>query len=454
MKELDPNPTSPSDKPEWLEKLEAESWQAEMIVSGIAIFGSLQLPALIGDLIDYELYELPETLMWPAYFMNIYLYIGVLLLIGGFLIHFVLRALWIGMVGFNSVFPEGIQRNTQVLSESFLDRLIADYGDVNGYIKRLDKICSSLFALAFAGAYTMLAICISILAFLLLSFGVHYFLPRFSVLQILAVFGGVFFGFSLLNSLFTIKSLRESAFAKRWHYPISMTFSRLLYNFAARPVLTIQYTSLTGSDIKRYLGGVGVIMIGCMLATIPIVLQSRAPFFLDKVYWRHGSDPSLLRTSAYANTLTDQSLLLAPLLESDELTDNRSVWIFVPLPERELTVLEEQCSLPAVERGELESSEFRRQRRERFIACAGEYLSFSLNGSPVTAASWYRFNYPNHGEFGVKIYFERLPVAPGRNLLRITHGYLNSDGEPRVTCLPFQYLADEVKAPQRTNMDE
>jgi len=37
-----------NEKPTWLQVLEAKSWQAELIVSGIAIFGSLQLPELLN----------------------------------------------------------------------------------------------------------------------------------------------------------------------------------------------------------------------------------------------------------------------------------------------------------------------------------------------------------------------------------------------------------------------
>ena len=37
----------PINKPDWLVNLEQESWQAELIISGLAILGALQLPGLI-----------------------------------------------------------------------------------------------------------------------------------------------------------------------------------------------------------------------------------------------------------------------------------------------------------------------------------------------------------------------------------------------------------------------
>ncbi len=427
-----------SSKPEWLKRLEAESWQAEMIISGIAIFGSLQLPGLIDRLIDYQLFELPETLLWPAYFVDIYLYFGAILLAGGFLLHFVLRALWVGMVGFNSVFPEGIQRNTEVLSEAFLDRLLEDYGDVNGYIKRLDNICSSVFALTFSGAYTMVAICISILVVLLLSYGLHYLLPAYSVLKIMAIIGGVFMVAALSNAMFAVKSIRESAFAQRWHYPLTMTFNRMLYNFAARPVLTIQYTSLTGSDLKRYFGILGLVVVVSLGLMISTILNSRAIYLLPKIYWRYGGDPGWVRTSGYANTLQEKSLLLAPLLERDELEAGASTWIFVPLPKRELEVLTEQCQTPEPDTEGLSSTASRQQWTERFLACADEYLAFRLNGEPITPSAFKRHYYPNQSEPGVLVYFDRLPTVAGQNTFAIQHGYRNDADEPRTSYLPFR----------------
>ena len=44
-----------TDKPNWLLKLEQESWQAELIISGVAILGSLQLPDLIDRLGEWAL---------------------------------------------------------------------------------------------------------------------------------------------------------------------------------------------------------------------------------------------------------------------------------------------------------------------------------------------------------------------------------------------------------------
>ena len=42
-------------KPKWLRILEQQSWQAELLISGIAIVGALQLPELIHEFTDFSI---------------------------------------------------------------------------------------------------------------------------------------------------------------------------------------------------------------------------------------------------------------------------------------------------------------------------------------------------------------------------------------------------------------
>jgi len=83
----------PKQKPDWLLALEQQSWQAELFVSGIAIFSALKLPRLVSELTDFLLAWLPHGMMgWLPYFVTWYLVIGAVGLIACFFFHFVLRS--------------------------------------------------------------------------------------------------------------------------------------------------------------------------------------------------------------------------------------------------------------------------------------------------------------------------------------------------------------------------
>ena len=49
-------------KPKWLRALETQSLQAELVISGLAIFGSLQLPSLLNNLVDYCLFNFQKNI--------------------------------------------------------------------------------------------------------------------------------------------------------------------------------------------------------------------------------------------------------------------------------------------------------------------------------------------------------------------------------------------------------
>ena len=106
-------------KPKWMKILEKQSWQAELVISGAAIFGSLQLPEAINRLIDQGIYyisDMTSTVVGVALF---YLMAVAVILIANFIIHFILRALWIGMLGLVSVFPNGINYKFESYSEDY-----------------------------------------------------------------------------------------------------------------------------------------------------------------------------------------------------------------------------------------------------------------------------------------------------------------------------------------------
>ena len=75
-----------NEKPSWLLKLEQESWQAELIVSGVAILGTLQLPNLVDRLGQWALIYFSEDLGLVLLFLLNFLYFICAILIFGFIV--------------------------------------------------------------------------------------------------------------------------------------------------------------------------------------------------------------------------------------------------------------------------------------------------------------------------------------------------------------------------------
>lgn len=157
--------------PKWLEELQLKSWEPEILLSGIVLYGMFQVPDMLDSFqVFFQTNVVGESsnIELMASFMKI----GVSWLIGGLILHLISRGIWVGMVGLSFTFPKGIDVDRLKYKEPFHSRLerIPGYQKV---IIRLEKISSSLFALSFLlfmvilGVYFYLLIFIVIPGFIL-----------------------------------------------------------------------------------------------------------------------------------------------------------------------------------------------------------------------------------------------------------------------------------------------
>ncbi|WP_116127578.1 hypothetical protein [Lewinella sp. IMCC34183] len=155
----------------WLDRLQQESWQLELILSGFAIF-----LLLAGYSSFYEL-DLPlgrkllNNEAWrPVSIAYYVMRTGYLALIICLLVHLLLRGVWIAAIGLRSVSGDidyG-RLGYRPRYERFLMRRI---GSFDSYLDRLERLCSVAFSLAFLiiccffslVAYTMACVVLQVL---------------------------------------------------------------------------------------------------------------------------------------------------------------------------------------------------------------------------------------------------------------------------------------------------
>ena len=133
-----------------LDRLQEESWQLELIVSGIIIFLLLGLHPFTEDLGAYlsrlSLGSSPMVGIFTTVFG--FLYIAYLALIGIFLFHLAIRGLWIGAIGLRSVSGDFDHEQLGYIPKytRFLKRRLGSFDE---YITRLERNASVTFSLAF-----------------------------------------------------------------------------------------------------------------------------------------------------------------------------------------------------------------------------------------------------------------------------------------------------------------
>lgn len=425
------------EKPTWLQILEAESWQAEMLVSGAAIYGSLQLPDLIRRLIDQALLWLPEGALYISYFIFWYLTICSSALIVAFILHFVLRALWIGMIGLVSVFPNGINRDTDYHSEHFLQQLFEEFPDVNDFNRRLDNFCSLIFGTTFGFVIMIIAVCLMISFCLILALIVSVLLPV-SISTVFIILITIFFLPSLLSGILNGKKLRDKKWVKRIHFTMAIkVFGRIMYNVFYEPGYYILYMLLTNFK-RRSVGLWGLLVFFfIMFVSFPVFLDSNVGLLRQKAFFEMAETDHRVFVDNYEDRLVAGRAIFAPLLPSD-IVSGDVMRVFIPMSRREKVWVNKYCKAYQTD-DELSRRENNRRRRNQIKDCRVKYYQLYVNETKLDSLDFFRHTHPNAGEEGLLTYIPTENFIEGINRLRIVHLYENEEGEKKESIIPFWF---------------
>jgi len=229
---------------EWLEKLQQESWQLELLISGFALFGIWESRDILESFTNFLAVNNPVkseasivlrvvTQMlkaaWLVFFTNL-------------LIHVIMRGLWIGAIGLRYVSGE-IDYDKLKYSESFNKYFKKRVGGFDDYIERLEKICSSIFAYTFLLFFIFLSLSFFIIFWILLAALLNYLFnsddSSISAISIgiNTVFGFLaFFVFIDFITLGLFKKIQDKSFSKVYGY-IYRFYSFITLSFIYRPLL-------------------------------------------------------------------------------------------------------------------------------------------------------------------------------------------------------------------------
>ncbi len=435
--------TEKKDKPTWLQILEAESWQAELIVSGIAIYGSLQLPGLIKQGVGFVLIHLGAGYLDSFYFIFWYLIIASAVMIVNFIAHFVLRALWIGMIGLVSVFPQGIRPNISMYSSHYMERILEEFPDVNAFNRRLDDFCSSIFAFSFAIALLMVAITITLMLGAILTSLLNQIFPGLQPALIYPIIIGLVFFPAIVSGIFNLKVLREKAWVKRIHFPIFKFSARLCFNFAYRPVYYILFIFMSNLKTTKFGFTAAGYLLFVMFIGLPLLIYSDALYLRNDTFFDLDNQENRMVRFHYEDRLPENQTVYRPVISSDLITDSY-LRVFIPRAQREQAAIDRVCS-DYDEDTALSEAENELRRRHHRQDCYRSYYTIKLDGRTIDSLEFIRYRRANALKSGLVTY---LPlgqrIKPGPHRLEIQYGYTNQSGERKKSLIPFVYAPENT----------
>ncbi len=267
----------------WLDNLQQESWQLELIISGVVIF--LMLGAY-GPIMDVQPLLAKNYLtggglfvvVAGGYFIFIIAYYALLII---FIIHLVLRGFWIGAIGLRSVSGD-FDYDVLDYQPKFNSWLHSQLGSFDDYIERLEVQCSVAFSFAFLIFFSVLSVGAFTLVIAGATFGMATILgannPDAASWKKAVVAGTNLFSL-FLGVIYLIDFTSLGWFKKkRWLQRIYFPFYRLMgWITLARFYRPFYYNMIDHPFGRKLVKRLWLIIFGTMLATSVTIIRN--PFY-------------------------------------------------------------------------------------------------------------------------------------------------------------------------------
>jgi hypothetical protein len=444
---------NPHEKSNWIQELSNQSWNLELVVSGAAIFSTSFLPELTDRAIAsyYENYQISSDLYNQVMPTLAYSFgkSSAYLLIFTFIVHFIIRAFWIALVGLRAVFPNGINfdtlpNTTKEMAEMYKQK----FGTLDSYIVRLDKLCSQIFSIAFVLVLFSIMMAFLYLLGFVATIGFKTYLPTIyeKTKPIFIVLFGLVWLFSMAIMVAGYnEKYREKPIIKRLYKGV-IEKSTFLYMGMYKPVQYINFTFGSNMPRKKYFKA--VVLIGFVFFTTAMgIYMSKLfehfgiPIMESRSFYSTGTAEHRLNSSFYDSQRAENDEPAEASIQSDIIEDP-----FLKLFINYSKVLDEDLSMICKEpvlADSLKNSQKRLIKDKARLSCLGDYFQIVLNDSTIGSPEFF-FEETAQAK-GIKSYLSTEKCKIGRNTLFIKT--MQTDSLPKkvwgdYVAIPFWFSKD------------
>jgi hypothetical protein len=210
----------PAEELTWLKNLQRNSWEPEVIISGLSLAFIFAFPAQVYDF-SVKLTQDFGLEFTGAYLVLIYLTMTIGVFKIFFISHLVLRFTWAGLLGLSYAFPDG------VINENLFKRSREyHYRKPQQMVLKLERFCSMAFAfpMMMGIIFSGFTLYLSMLLFLYWFFDLNFFL-------IYIIFMASLIGFALFSSFSKKNKLKKWLFSTIF-YTVQATYQSNLGKWA------------------------------------------------------------------------------------------------------------------------------------------------------------------------------------------------------------------------------
>lgn len=365
----------------------ARTYEMELLISGAVVFGLIHLPPIIERISISFLAGLEGNVHTMGILGQVYLQLVLYGLIAVFVLHLAMRGFWVGLLGLESVFPEGIRWDRIKLGPAMIKRYRAGIGSLAATIEKVDDLCSLIFSFGFLVIFIWIYFVVLLVAAGALAVGFSWlFLGGKGVATVFWIIAGLTIGIPVLAELVD-KALgprvkpggageRIIGQMVRIHYAVAplrligatqLTLSSNLSNTKVSAVIVTAMLAMAFLQIGGGVLGQGIVRLDSLI------------YFPDSLR-EQGMDPGHYRSLRGPNAVEP----LTPTIQDDMVTDPY-LKLFIPYnPRRHNRLLAEACSsLQPLSKNGLDAGrglKLEDIQVQDAAACLGSLFAVSLDG--------------------------------------------------------------------------
>jgi hypothetical protein len=415
----------------WLQRLKDDSWEAELLISAASIFAIMKAFSLLSWGVDFFINNLHPEQYYIGYMISVFGYFALGILGAFFVIHFSLRAYWIGLIGLNSVFPDYSIKEGQY-SEIYNKKMSEYLPKIPATIKTLDEICSVIFSASFAGLIFYLYVALAGAFVLTVYSFVSAYLPS-TTLFIIGIVFAVFILFSSIVSIVAnIKKYKQNVEVQTWLFRIAIWNSKVFYGPFYKYLL--QTMMMFSSNYKQKPAIINTLKIMVVCGFGLAILQLIQSNYLYLIRTDVPQDETRIYPEHYLSNNTEKTFLLGPEIQS-KIVSNQALSLFVPILKYETKTMAETCELNERDTKNLDDTLQQIIWRED-LDCYATSISLFLNDRAISS-NFIKIDHAITGQFGLFAFVSLEDMKQGTHHLTIIKKI--DEDEQKKWQIPFYY---------------
>lgn len=438
---------SPDEKA-WLKEISRQSWEPELLISGVAIYLTSNLPRLLAWAFEYYEYNFIPDYEGTEYTLTNLIYAVLnsssIVLIATFILHFCMRAFWVGMVGLYSVFPHGIDfENLKPYSDHYKSQLREKLPPLDKFIADLDKTCSTVFSISFLFVLTLLGVGFVYLIFIFilylfkLALDTATFEQYEPTIYTTLIIGFLMFTFS--SAILSLKRFQKNPKIARLQFNIYWGFGRFMFPIVYKTITYgtfIFYSNIPRLRLVLFYSITFFVFIALLFFSL---LGDRNPdLFEGRDYFSNRSDAHRIRPAYYDNLRPDDVSRRRVSIQSD-IIEGAFLKLFISYPKYYDQEFNQFC--PKIKAAD-SLNVFR--RRELLAAqqldCIADFYQVYINDSLQKNLAYTFYEGEDGLDKGFLSYIPSRSFRVGKNLLKLTKVKLDSNSKKGyVRIIPFWY---------------